>query len=999
MATELDETPCGECNLNRHESRKFLWIQCTVCRPGWFHVTCLGLTGATAEALKASRNWRCGRTCSASGQPSQDHPAQQCPENNLNFRAVGQRPVEPHYPGVKVVQRIPKGARHLAATKLAGILDRCTEENTAEAWSDLFNFKLCQPPAGDKNNPTNSSLTSKLKSQLNSLSPLINLPTSNSRKRTRKKQSGSSDDPEKLARFVQNKLAVGDIRGAVRSLSAETGLAPFSQETADLLKLKHPSVATDISQVPIPDLPADDETFLRTSEDDVAKAISSFPAGSSGGPDGLTPIHLKDLTSKSTGDAGLKLLSAISHFTDMILRGGVCQEALPIFFGAKLCALEKKGGGIRPIAVGNTLRRIAGKVISQGIQQEMGHYLRPVQLGYGTKAGCEAAIHSIRQYAQRAHNSPRVILKGDYYNAFNTIERTRILQKVAAVAPKALPYAVQAYANSSQLFFGDFRLTSACGVQQGDPLGPLLFSLGIHDLATSLSSELKVWYLDDVTICGEVPDVLRDLRRITTESKQLGLQLNADKSEITILGTSSDQEVSDIQAQFQDVAPGIRTVSVQDAELLGAPLHAEGIPGAIREKISALARLKNNLSHVGVHNSLFLLKNCFLLPKLLYILRTVPTWSCGEELDYFDKTQRDILENTLNVRITDEAWTQAALPVKDGGLGVRRASDLAIPAYFSSLAASATVARQILPGEEELDTTICEGAKAMWIRKSGSEETPEEPAKQQSWDKPIVKKTYQSLIERSDCIGTQARLKAATGTCSGAWLEATPIPSLGTRLEDEAVRIAISLRLGSNVVVPHTCRCSAAVRQDGLHGLDCQKSAGRYARHSELNTIIHRSLASIGRPSILEPNGMTRQDGRRPDGMTLFPWHGGKPLVWDVTCVSTLASSHLQLSVVEAGAAAAQAEEKKVVKYRDLQNAYHFTPLGFETMGHWGPATMKFVRELGKLLTQSTGEPRSTAFLKQRLSVAIQRGNAAAVRGTVPEGVGLSELFHLPFDN
>ena len=144
---------------------------------------------------------------------------------------------------------------------------------------------------------------------------------------------------------------------------------------------------------------------------------------------------------------------------------------------------------------------------------------------------------------------------------------------------------------------------------------------------------------------------------------------------------------------------------------------------------------------------------------------------------------------------------------------------------------------------------------------------------------------------------------------------------------------------------------------------------------------------------------MTRQDGRRPDGLTLFPWHRGRPLVWDVTCVSTLASSHLQLSLQEPGAAAAQAEERKNAKYRDLQNNYHFTPLGFETMGHWGPGALKFVSELGKLLTQTTGEPRSTAFLRQRLSIAIQRGNAAAVRGTVPEGTGLSELFNLPYDN
>ena len=221
--------------------------------------------------------------------------------------------------------------------------------------------------------------------------------------------------------------------------------------------------------------------------------------------------------------------------------------------------------------------------------------------------------------------------------------------------------------------------------------------------------------------------------------------------------------------------------------------------------------------------------------------------------------------------------------------------------------------------------------------------------------------------------------------------------ALGTQLSDEAVRIAVSLRLGSNICIPHTCKCSAVVNEDGLHGLDCGKSAGRHARHSELNAIIHRSLSSIGRPSILEPSGMTRNDGRRPDGLTLFPWQQGKPLVWDVTCVSTLANSHLQHSILEAGAAAEQAEAKKRDKYGDLSSSHIVTPLGFETMGQWGPSTIRFVKELGRLLEESTGEKRSAAFLRQRLSIAIQRGNAAAVRGTVPEGGALSELFHLPY--
>ena len=156
MTDADDETSCGVCNLNQFESRKILWIQCTVCRPGWFHVSCLRMTGATAETLKASNNWRCGRTCSASGDIPLVNASQQAQEENP--QGPSRMMVEPHYPGVKIVQRIPKGARHLAATKLTEVLDRCTEENTTGAWSELFNFAWCriyQPPAGDKNSPNN----------------------------------------------------------------------------------------------------------------------------------------------------------------------------------------------------------------------------------------------------------------------------------------------------------------------------------------------------------------------------------------------------------------------------------------------------------------------------------------------------------------------------------------------------------------------------------------------------------------------------------------------------------------------------------------------------------------------------------------------------------------------------------------------------------------------------------------------------------------------------
>ncbi len=116
--------------------------------------------------------------------------------------------------------------------------------------------------------------------------------------------------------------------------------------------------------------------------------------------------------------------------------------------------------------------------------------------------------------------------------------------------------------------------------------------------------------------------------------------------------------------------------------------------------------------------------------------------------------------------------------------------------------------------------------------------------------------------------------------------------------------------------------------------------------------------------------------------MSLIPWYRGQILVWDATCTDTFAPTNLKLGIKEAGSAANAKAKLKTSKYKALidQN-YYFVPVAVETMGPWSAESIKFFNELGKILSQKTDDPRSKIFLKQRLSMAIQKGNAAAVMG------------------
>ena len=105
-------------------------------------------------------------------------------------------------------------------------------------------------------------------------------------------------------------------------------------------------------------------------------------------------------------------------------------------------------------------------------------------------------------------------------------------------------------------------------------------------------------------------------------------------------------------------------------------------------------------------------------------------------------------------------------------------------------------------------------------------------------------------------------------------------------------------------------------------------------------------------------------------------------LVWDATCLDTFALSHRSLVVHSAGGIAAKAEDLKGAKYADLLSSHIFVPVAIETTGVFGPRTLSFVKSLGKRLFRHSGDPKSTSSLFQRLSIAVQRGNAISIRNT-----------------
>ena len=142
---------------------------------------------------------------------------------------------------------------------------------------------------------------------------------------------------------------------------------------------------------------------------------------------------------------------------------------------------------------------------SQGFELKSTAYygrdLSPLQLGFGTAGGGEAAAHAARHLLQNSPND-HLLLKLDFKNAFNCLIHDKMLETVLQSAPLLFPFAYSVYESPTFLYYRNTILISQEGVQQGDPLGSLLFCLTIHPMVQQLKSRFKVFYMDDSTLGG-----------------------------------------------------------------------------------------------------------------------------------------------------------------------------------------------------------------------------------------------------------------------------------------------------------------------------------------------------------------------------------------------------------------------------------------------------------------------------------------------------------------
>ena len=335
------------------------------------------------------------------------------------------------------------------------------------------------------------------------------------------------------------------------------------------------------------------------------------------------------------------ICSSLRQVINILIAGKAPTSVSRFLAGASLIALNKIKEGCppdtRPIAVGETSRRLAGKCVCALLKDKVAEFFQPLQLSAACRAGAEKIAHGVRRCIEEHWmDEDFIFFKVDMQNAFNVVSRQVVLDECSIFFPELIQWLSWCYGSHPMLWHPLGQITSESGVQQGDPLGPLLFALVLHKLVASVEADdecfdllLQAWYLDDGALAGSRPAVLWALHLIEEMGPALGLHVNLAKCELfSRKGNTS-------------FPPDVRCSLLPNLDILGAPIGdylycSKFIAGKCAESRKLLSGLVD-VAAVNLQVAVTLLRMCGSFCRMVHIARVTPPSLASDALRSFDE--------------------------------------------------------------------------------------------------------------------------------------------------------------------------------------------------------------------------------------------------------------------------------------------------------------------------------------------------------------------------
>ncbi len=702
--------------------------------------------------------------------------------------------------------------------------------------------------------------------------------------------------------------------------------------------------------------------------------------------------HLLDAVASAEQGA---ILQALADVVNLLAAGRAPRDLSPHLAGASLIALSKEGGDVRPIAVGEVLRRLTSKCLCSTVRASAREFFEPLQVGVGCPLGLEAAIHTMARYRDRhSGSSQKVILTIDFQNAFNTMSRSAFLRACRQQMPAVSAWASWCYASPSRLIHNKEVILSQAGVQQGDNLGPLLFSLAIHPVLEQLKVvpgvDVVIGYLDDIVVAGDAPAVLAAFRLLQAAMPDLTLALNATKCElIPTAGADSAADLSDFPSDMKRVGDGC-------FKFLGTPIGTEEFTTRFTEEKRAnkANRLLDEIAWVEegqfAHK---LIMRCMGSARVMHAMRTTrPDWILPQ-LRSVDSAVVGALETCMGLALPPAARSQVSLPIRLGGLGLRSSERHGAAAYLASRVATKDLCRS-MDANFDWEIDVPENGLAAALRlvngslpsnqRSEADGDSLASLTQKSLSRKLDEALQTDLLDAAD-VASRARLRAAGAPHAGAWLAALPSDGLDQRLSHAEFVACLKLILGLPLISQDSwCpRCDQILDSRCTHAMACMSSGDANRLHNELRDAVYIKCLEAGLAAEREQPNLLPEDRRRRPGDIFVPhWPGGQGVAMDFAITSPLQLAQIHDAAASELAAATAYEQ---VKFSDRETArkcrehgVRLLPMVAESLGGWGTEAQKAFKVLGRSLCSATGVSHGlvVAQLYQSLSVKLMRAAA-----------------------
>jgi hypothetical protein len=760
------------------------------------------------------------------------------------------------------------------------------------------------------------------------------------------------------------------------------------------LRDKHPF------SLPPPSYSVSSVRALRTSGQKILTTLHSFSKGTSGSRSGWKVSHFVDLFQDQC------FVAEFTKFINLFLSAQVPSEIASIMVSGTLVPVLKKDGGIRPIVVGEVIRRLISKLCVSAVYYKATEYLQPLQLGVGVKGGCEAVLHAFNRSIRNNPNlNPESILSlVDFKNAFNEVNRNIFLLEVQAKFPKIFPWVVFCYSLEAPLFIENNMIYASTGVQQGDPLGPLLFSLVLHPLLLEIKSRFSLQVgaiLDDVTFLGSSENTILALNYIGDEGPKRGLFMSSKTTLWSPLNNNIPSELVNWKPS------GSQHFSLSISHEKGVGLLGGGVSCdsdfmcGIAEKrflkwcdsISLMLEIKDPFIQLQ------LLRACLGVPKLNYLLRT----TAPNLINVSIIKMESFLKDTLKTIITgggpcfgDFQFRLATLPIGKSGLGIYNPRDISAFAYIASLSQTIELQNSILDNLNLDFPQEFYDSRQFFIDTYNNHEEIDLPQLTQKHLASIFFTVKRISVLNDDFIinkdnDLQKRflgiLDSIRQPFASSYLYALPNYALNQVLSPKEFRAIMAQRLlipkFSGLLTCNKPKCAARMDANGFHAINCRGS--HYARHEGVVNALYLLAVEAGllpkknaQVYCLGTSSRGSEVIYRPADLLMVYDEVSRKTCVDVTIVSPIKNSMLGNFVV--GKDAKRAEADKYAKHAAACRAsgYEFVAFAVDAFGVFAPESKKLLKTIASILEGSKGYPKRLANFKvfQRISFAIQLGVA-----------------------